>query len=63
MNTETNKEDEIHERGTTTRLKIWETLVYPAHVWMWLVSKMLGYDLLYGDEAEEWKKEHEKSKI
>ncbi|MDE2759234.1 MAG: hypothetical protein OXH90_02895 [Paracoccaceae bacterium] len=32
----------------TLRLKIWELLVYPAHVWMWLVSKMLGYDFKYG---------------
>ena len=32
----------------TLRLKIWELLVYPAHVWMWIISRMLGYTFEYG---------------
>ena len=40
--------NQIGEIIMTLRLKIWETLVYPAHVWMWIISRMLGYTFEYG---------------
>ena len=31
-----------------TRLKIFEFLATPAHVWLWLVAKVCGWDFNYG---------------
>ena len=32
----------------TFRLWLWEFLAIPAHAWLWLISRMLGYEFCCG---------------
>lgn len=37
----------------TVRLIIFETLAFPAHCWLWIVAKLVGYDFTCGPVDDE----------